>query len=136
MSSNPAERLAAAVIERREELDMTQMDAWNAGGPSNTTLTQIENGRLESLTSATARKLDKALRWKQGSAKAVWAGGAATPEKDMAPAIPPAGHASQRPDDTLLYRRPDGLSDAEWERLKAETRDYLDYLIDKAARER
>lgn len=38
--------------------------------------------------------------------------------------------------DTLLYRRPDGLSDAEWDKLKAETRDYLDYLIDKAARER
>lgn len=78
MSSN-AEWLAAAVRTRREELDLSQLDVWQRGGPSNTTLTEIENGRTSNLTRTTARKLDAALQWAPGSAKAVWAGGEPTP---------------------------------------------------------
>jgi len=73
MSSN-AERLRDAVLARREELDMNQLDVWQAGGPSNTTLTEIENARKESVSRGTLRKLDTALRWEQGSAKRVWEG--------------------------------------------------------------
>lgn len=79
MSSRAAHRLATAVNARRHELDLNQMDVWQAGGPSNTTLTEIENGRLHSLTRTTANKLDHALRWEKGSAKAVWEGGEPTP---------------------------------------------------------
>ena len=70
--STKARRLAAAVRHRREELDLTQLDLWLAGGPSNSTLTTIENGRLETLTRTTARKLDACLRWETGSARRVW----------------------------------------------------------------
>lgn len=73
MSSN-AQRLRDAVLARREELDLSQLDVWQAGGPSNTTLTEIENGRIQSLTRTTARKLDAGLRWEPGSAKRVWEG--------------------------------------------------------------
>lgn len=38
--------------------------------------------------------------------------------------------------DSLLYRRPDGVSDAEWERIRDQSRDYIEWLIEKAARER
>lgn len=78
MSSNAA-RLAAAVRARREELELSQLDVWQGGGPSNTTLTEIENGRTASLTRTTARKLDAALQWEPGSAKAVWSGGQPAP---------------------------------------------------------
>ncbi len=78
MSTNP-ERLASAVKARRLELGLNQMEVWNAGGPSNTTLTTIENGRLDTLTLATAKKLDRGLRWEQGSAMRVWEGGRASP---------------------------------------------------------
>lgn len=73
MSSN-ADRLAAAVRTRRDELDLSQLEVWQSGGPSNSTLTEIENGRIETLTRTTARKLDAALKWAAGSAKAVWEG--------------------------------------------------------------
>lgn len=73
MSSN-AERLRDAVLARRTELDLTQLDVWQSGGPSNTTLTQIENGLTKTLTRTTAQKLDRALRWEKGSARAVWNG--------------------------------------------------------------
>lgn len=72
--SSPAQRLAEAVRKRREELGDTQVDVAQRGGPSNATLTNIENGRISSLEQATARKLDVGLRWMSGSAKAVWDG--------------------------------------------------------------
>lgn len=78
MSSN-ADRLAAEVLSRRKELDLTQLDVWQAGGPSNTTLTKIESGGIDDLTRTTARKLDEGLQWERGSARAVWDGGKPTP---------------------------------------------------------
>lgn len=66
--------LKRAVLARREELDLSQLDVWAAGGPSNTTLTKIEGwepGEPEpTLSRPTFRKLDKALRWVPGSARA------------------------------------------------------------------
>lgn len=73
MSTN-AERLAEAVRKRREELDLTQLDVHAAGGPSNTTQTDVENARIETLSRVTARKLDAGLQWEPGSAKRVWNG--------------------------------------------------------------
>ncbi len=78
MSSN-SERLGKAVLKRRNDLDLSQLDVHAGGGPSNTSLTKIENGLLETLTRVTARKLDAGLQWEQGSAKAVWNGGEPTP---------------------------------------------------------
>lgn len=74
MSTKPADRLAFEVKFRRMQLDLNQVDLAAAGGPSNTTMTTIENARLTELTRATARKLDRALRWEAGSAMRVWNG--------------------------------------------------------------
>jgi len=71
MSTN-AKRLADAVRNRREELDLNQMEVWQAGGPSNTVLTRIENGKADTpLARGTYKKLDAGLRWAPGSAKGV-----------------------------------------------------------------
>ena len=68
-------RLGRFVLERRRELDLTQLDVAAMGGPSNTTLTGIESGTRASLSGATLRKLDAAMRWFPGSARAVLQGG-------------------------------------------------------------
>jgi hypothetical protein len=73
--SSSGERLGRYVKDRRLRLDRNQMEVWQAGGPSNTTLSDIENGRLKTLTRVTARKLDAGLNWGAGSARAVWDGG-------------------------------------------------------------
>lgn len=86
--SSKAHRLAKAVRARRKELDVSQLDVWQAGGPSNTKLTEIENGRTESLTRTTARKLDIGLQWEPGSAKRIWEGGEPTPL--ISTRVPPA----------------------------------------------
>ena len=84
--SSPGERFGELVLARRAELDLSQMDVWQAGGPSNTTLTEIENGRLERLTRTTAKKLDVGLQWESGSAKRAWEGGEPQPlVKGVAP---------------------------------------------------
>lgn len=67
--SSKGERLAAAVLSRRAKLDLTQLDVWQSGGPSNTTLTKIEAGEMDTLTRKTARALDTGLRWVPGSAR-------------------------------------------------------------------
>lgn len=69
--STKAERFGKRVQDRREQLGRSQIEVWQRGGPSNTTLTAIENGRT-SLTKATARKLDAGLDWEEGSAWGTW----------------------------------------------------------------
>lgn len=72
--SSSADRLAEAVLKRRLQLGDSQVEIAQRGGPSNATLTNIENGRTENLEPATARKLDVGLKWESGSARAVWEG--------------------------------------------------------------
>jgi len=82
VANSPARRLAEAVLKRRADLDLTQLDVWQAGGPSNTTLTKIENAEIDSLARVTARRLDKGLQWAPGSARAVFEKG-----EEPAPAV-------------------------------------------------
>lgn len=77
--STKAQRFGLAIKRRREELDLTQLDLWLAGGPSNSTLTAIENGRIDSLSRVTAKRLDACLHWEAGSARRLWDGGKPTP---------------------------------------------------------
>lgn len=77
--SSTSQRLAEAVLARREELELSQLEVAAAGGPSNTWLTMIENGRLERLSRVTAKKLDAGLQWEPGSARNIWNGGEPTP---------------------------------------------------------
>lgn len=114
MSSNEerAARFAAAVLQRRTELAKSQLDVWRSGGPSNSTLTTLENGRGE-LTNATAKKLDKALEWEPGSALRLWREGVEpTPKRRVAsikrpPAIDPspglpAGRSFEQLEDLVM----------------------------------
>lgn len=66
------QRLADAVRARRDALDLTQLDVHGRGGPSNSTLTSIENGAASSVSPATLRKLDAGLGWERGSARRVY----------------------------------------------------------------
>lgn len=96
--SSTAARFGQIVEQRRLQLDLTQLDVHAAGGPSNSTLTSIENGRLEELTRATARKLDKGLQWEQGSARVAWQGGDPTP-------LQPSPATPRTPDELESVRR-------------------------------
>jgi hypothetical protein len=78
--------------------------------------------------SRTLGAIERALDWPVSSIAQMLEGGE-----------PPAvGGDVKDPDtqDELLYRRPEGLTDAEWERVKEESRGFIEWQIERAARER
>ncbi|MGW6376285.1 hypothetical protein ACWFRB_09500 [Rhodococcus sp. NPDC055112] len=78
--ANDIARLGRFVERRRKELGLSQIELWQAGGPSNSTLTGLETGAATTVGRVTLRKLDKSLRWVDGSANAVLEGGEPEPE--------------------------------------------------------
>lgn len=73
-SSEAAARLGDAVKLRRAQLGLTQIDVWHANGPANSTLTAIESGTTTTISPATLRRLDTALKWPKGTAVAILSG--------------------------------------------------------------
>jgi len=69
------EALGRAVKERRIQLGMSQLDVSQRGGPSTTTVSRIELGRLPNISQDTLLKLDNALAWRSGSSALVLEGG-------------------------------------------------------------
>lgn len=88
MTTKPEDiaRLGRAVHHRRTALGMTQDDVKGAGGPSDVTVRNIENGSLSRINAATLGKLDNALQWEPGTASAHLRGEA---EKAVSPAPAP-----------------------------------------------
>jgi hypothetical protein len=78
-------RLAAAVKERRDQLGLTQIQVWEAGGPSNSTLTAIEGASQSVISTATLRKLDTGLGWAPGTAVRILSGGDHSVRLDIVP---------------------------------------------------
>jgi transcriptional regulator with XRE-family HTH domain len=62
------ERFGRLVESRRRELGLSHRDVSEAGGPTTVTFSKIERGRTPKPGLKTFAKLDKALRWKPGSA--------------------------------------------------------------------
>lgn len=73
--------------------------------------------------------IERALGWPPGSIAGMEAG-------DEAPNVSAPDEDPLPTEDALLYRRPDGLSDEEWERVKEESRGFIEWQIAKAAQER
>lgn len=79
------ERLGRYVRRRRDkELDMTQLDVQNAGGPSTATMRLIEGGHQPGYSTMTIAALETAMGWAPGSAVKILQGG----EPDLKPAQP------------------------------------------------
>lgn len=76
----------------------------------------------------TLGSIERALGWPPGTIAGMEAGDE-----------PPVSGVDEDPtpaEDALLYRRPEGLSDEEWERVKNESRGFIEWQIAKAAQER
>lgn len=75
MGGSAAERLRAAVLDRRDQLKFSRRQVSLNGGPSEPTLLKIERGQSGDLGPTTFRKLDVGLQWEAGSAARVAGGG-------------------------------------------------------------
>lgn len=77
--SSKAERFGRIFLARRNELELTQLQVWDAGGPSNTKQTEIEKGESSRPSPKMRHKIEVGLQWESGSALRVWEGGQPTP---------------------------------------------------------
>lgn len=82
-------RLAEYVVTRRRALGMNQDDVKAAGGPSAATVRNIEGALNKSYKPHVIGRLERALRWEQGSIDSILAGGEPTPIEAMRPAAEP-----------------------------------------------
>ncbi len=73
--------------------------------------------------------IEEALGWPSGSIPEVLEGG-------EPPSVGGSQDDSADQEDSLLYRRPEGLDDEEWERIKQESRGFIEWQIQRAAQER
>lgn len=80
--SSRTKRLGVAVKMRRLSLGLSHDEVKQAGGPSDTTVSKIENDAAGVPARITLQRLDTALRWEPGSARAVMDGGQPTPIAD------------------------------------------------------
>ena len=81
----------------------------------------------------TQGKIEQAIGWVPGTLRAISAGGA-EPDPDFD--VGTQGEDHEEVEDTLRFRRPDGVSDQEWERIREEARGFIEWQIERAARER
>lgn len=81
----------------------------------------------------TLGRIDTALGWPVGTLSAIAEGG--YPEGVVDPA-PDTVSGPSDTGDSLLFMRPEGVSDQEWHRIKDEARGYIEWQLDKAAQER
>ena len=133
---------------RRLSLRLPKDGAAHAAGMSTVTWNRVEDGKP--VRALTYIGVDRVLRWRDGACLEFLANGT-EPQSATGPTVPvgvsrdgaplpseSVGGSSQdaEPDeDSLLYRRPEGLSDQEWEQLKRETRTYIEWQLDRASRE-
>ncbi|MGD7788176.1 helix-turn-helix domain-containing protein [Propionibacteriaceae bacterium Y1700] len=76
---------------------------------------------------ATLAKIEQALGWTPGTLAAIG---------DELGEAPEAVSADGQDDGALLYRAPDGVTGPEWERIKREAQEFIEWQVSRAARER
>ena len=128
------ERLAELLISRRVQLGYQRRSAFSRdrGLPNDRVIAAVENYERTNFAPATIALIEQIYEWEPGSIRSVLAGGMPRPKSGEGANV----GASAEDEDTLLYRRPSGLSDREWEHLKAETREYIEWQMNRVARER
>lgn len=81
---------------------------------------------------STQGKIEAALGWEPGTVRKIGNGGPVPPVSESVGAAAEDGGASER--DALLFRRPPGLTDDEWERIKRESRGFIEWQVQRTLR--
>lgn len=106
----------------------TQTDVAAMGGPSTTTQSKVVNTD-DPISRQTMKQLDTVMGWPGGTAAGIVRGEA--PPDPGAEAV----GAVVEDDDALLYARPDGLTDGEWQKIKTHAGEFVRWQIEQAMRE-
>ncbi|WP_183407627.1 hypothetical protein [Nocardioides marmoriginsengisoli] len=79
----------------------------------------------------TQGRIERALGWPAGTLRTIAAGG---PAPDPAATVGGQGKDQDPYDDAVRFRRPDGLTDLQWQRIKSEAQGFIEWQIEKTVR--
>jgi hypothetical protein len=79
---------------------------------------------------STQGKIEAAVGWEPGTIRRIGNGSDVPPFPETVGGG--ADHGKGSEEDTLLYRRPEGLTDGEWEQIKRESRGFIEWQIQRA----
>lgn len=79
---------------------------------------------------STQGKIEAALGWPPGTIRSIGNGADAPAIPESVGDVTQSGRTSES--DVLLYQRPDDISDDDWERIKRESREYIEWKIEQA----
>lgn len=122
------QRVSAAIYTWLSHHEMSQAELTRIAGVDTGTLGEFLSTKRWPGT-ATRGKVERALGWPAGTISGIAEGQAPPPLDDPVSEDTDTGGS-------LLYRRPEGLTDDEWDRLRNDAREYIEWQISRAARER
>jgi hypothetical protein len=124
------QRAAHAVAAWMAHLEWNNTQLVAATGADPGTIGDFLNGKRWPKI-GTQGKIEHALGWAPGTLRTIASGG---PEPD--PTAPVGGrlHDQDESDDALRFRRPDGLSDVQWDQVKEDAQGYIEWQIERAVR--
>jgi len=124
------QRAAQAVAAWMAHLEWNNTQLVAATGADPGTIGDFLNGKRWPKL-GTQGKIERALGWAAGTLRAIAAGGAA-PD----PAVLVGGQREDQfsSDDALRFRRPNGLTDQQWLRVKERAQDYIQWQIERTER--
>src|SRR4051794_28388367 len=123
------QRAAHAVAAWMAHLEWNNTQLVAATGADPGTIGDFLNGKRWPKI-GTQGKIERALGWPAGTLRAIASGGVA-PD----PAVTVGGQRQDRdPHDDVRFRRPEGLTDLQWQKVKDEAQGFIEWQIEKAVR--
>src|SRR5690349_19103974 len=126
------QRAAHAVAAWMAHLEWNNTQLVAATGADPGTVGDFLNGKRWPKL-GTQGKIERALEWPAGTLRAIAAGG---PAPEPSASVGTGRHNADQQDDMLRFRRPAGLTDQQWERVRDRTESYIGWQITEATSER
>jgi hypothetical protein len=124
------QRAAHAVAAWMAHLEWNNTQLVAATGADPGTVGDFLNGKRWPKI-GTQGKIERALGWPAGTLRSIASGGAAP---DPGGSVGGQRHDGDPNDDAVRFRRPEGLTDQQWQRVKDEAQGFIEWQIEKAAR--
>lgn len=123
---NGRRRLAELFGQWMDRNGYTQGEVAALGGPSTTTQTKVRHTD-DPISRQTLRQLDAVMGWPGGTSAGILQGYIPDPATEI---VVPAVNT----DNQVLYVRPDGVSDEDWDQIVTSAQGYIEWQIQQALR--
>jgi hypothetical protein len=124
------QRAAHAVAAWMAHLEWNNTQLVAATGADPGTIGDFLNGKRWPKI-GTQGKIERALGWTPGTLRLIASGG---PEPEPTVAVGGRRHDQDQYDDSLRFRRPEGLTDQQWSRVRDSVEEFVEWQINRVGR--